>query len=290
ETRRDTAAALLHKRYSNTRGGMQQQQQQQQGSSSPQRVTHPQAPVLSSTAGEDHQQQKKMMMKLSPQESSYYATIWQLAGPDMGDYISGPKAASVLQLSGLSRNALHQIWAIADRQQQGKLNLNEFNMVCRLIAHMQSGASSVDPSLLNLEPASLPIFDGLFNNMSSTTIAKDQQDAAPFNNQPSATNVPSNLGTTEMRPKDAAKLAMSMKDLGMDPLDFVPRTSQLNEDSNKEEEEESDGPAAGGKSKTQDKWALADEDKQKYSSLFLASDPKRSGYISGKVGRSIFEK
>lgn len=42
--------------------------------------------------------------------------------------------------------------------------VSEFNMVCRLIAHMQSGASSVDPSLLNLEPASLPIFDGN-NNM-----------------------------------------------------------------------------------------------------------------------------
>ncbi|KAF4666127.1 hypothetical protein FOL46_003270 [Perkinsus olseni] len=272
--------------------GTPEPQQQQEGffsSSSPRSVTHPPAPVVSSTTGGDQQQQMMMMMKLSPQESSYYATIWQLAGPDMGDYISGPKAASVLQLSGLSRNTLHQIWAIADRQQQGKLDQNEFNMVCRLIAHMQSGASSVDPSLLNLEPASLPIFDGLFNNMlsSSTTIAKDQQDATPFDNQPSATNVPPSLGTTEMRPKDAAKLAMSMKDLGMDPLDFVPRTSHLNEDSNKEE---SDGPATGGKSKTQDKWALTDEDKQKYSSLFLASDPKRSGYISGKVGRSIFEK
>lgn len=30
--------------------------------------------------------------------------------------------------------------------------------------------------------------------------------------------------------------------------------------------------------------------KNRYSSLFMASDPKRSGYITGKIGKGIFEK
>ncbi|EER01746.1 conserved hypothetical protein [Perkinsus marinus ATCC 50983] len=93
-----------------------------------------------------------------------------------------------------------------------------------------------------------------------------------------------------MRPKDAAKLAMSMKDLGIDPLDFVPRTEQLSDNNNEEEEEGEKDSNNNNKKKYKDKWALTDEEKQKYSSLFMASDPKRSGYITGKIGKGIFEK
>lgn len=81
-----------------------------------------------------------------------------------------------------------------------------------------------------------------------------------------------------MRPKDAAKLAMSMKDLGIDPLDFVPRTEQLSDNNNEEEEEgEKDSNSCiamvgeliqfvlgnNNKKKYKDKWALTDEEKQK---------------------------
>lgn len=116
-------------------------------------------PVVSTTTTPWSRTNDNIILKLSPQESTYYSTVWQLAGPDMGDYISGehhhhhhqqvynitkndkvvlslfiyaiigPKAASVLQLSGLSRNILHQIWAIADREQEGKLDENGSRLI-----------------------------------------------------------------------------------------------------------------------------------------------------------------
>ena len=100
---------------------------------------------------------------LSPQEHSQYSTLFKLAlgGKNLktSTSIPGSLAANFLKRSRLSKKQLHDIWCLADLENNGSLSPNAFYKACRLVAHAQSGNQVISEDLLGMEPRNLPDFD-----------------------------------------------------------------------------------------------------------------------------------
>ena len=202
---------------------------------------------------------------MSPQERSYYDTLFTLAGPDITGVVSGKQGALFFSASGLARDVLHKIWAIADIGQQGKLGREDFDVACRLIAHAQSGLTP-DPSLVNREPGVLPILEGLKRPSSSVTLSGKQDFDVISLSDPGV-----DANTSYVDPVRASNIALSLSKLGIDPLEFIPFQS---------------GPDV----QTVSDWKITEVNKSKYSGLFTSLDKDSPGYVDGKTARRILEK
>ncbi|CAJ1381629.1 unnamed protein product [Effrenium voratum] len=91
-------------------------------------------------------------------EKELYAELFASAADGDG-WISGQRAAEVLQASGLPQDVLFEIWGLADEAQAGALDLERFGVALRLIAHAQSGLP-VSAELVHQEPFAPPRFEG----------------------------------------------------------------------------------------------------------------------------------
>ena len=100
---------------------------------------------------------------LSPQETVLYQSLFRTAlGPKAiqnSTSIPGAVAAAFLKRSGLNKKQLHDIWSLADSENQGYLVPNGFFKACRLVAHAQSSNVSLSSDLLAIEPQVLPYFE-----------------------------------------------------------------------------------------------------------------------------------
>ena len=126
----------------------QQQQQQQQ-----------QAPAPLPQYFAQHNQQfsgqsaVQVQWALTADERRKYDQIFRAW--DMGTgYITGQRALEVFKESGLDRDDLMKIWALADRENRGKLNLAEFHVSMGLIYRKLSGNPIPDVLPQELVPPS----------------------------------------------------------------------------------------------------------------------------------------
>ncbi|CAD7929837.1 unnamed protein product [Amoebophrya sp. A25] len=95
-------------------------------------------------------------------ELTFYQNLHSMvqgADPISGE-IQGGDGAAFLAKSGLPKSMLHQIWQLADINETGKLNVEEFYIALRLVAHAQN-LGLVHPELIHTEPQTLPSFEGL---------------------------------------------------------------------------------------------------------------------------------
>jgi hypothetical protein len=203
-------------------------------------------------------------IQLSPQESAFYETLFMLAGPDTNGQISGSSGAQFLATSGLPRDTLHKIWSLADVHQQGKLDKDGFSVACRMVAHRQSG-SEPDESLLSREPTKLPVFGGRTGNVQPKDF--DVISVSDIGNEGRA--VPNMADTAR-----ASNIAMSLRKLGLDPLEYIPFQSVA-------EVPNSSSPKSAD-------WKITEVDRQKYLGLF--KQLHKSGFVDGVTARKLLEK
>mmetsp|Transcript_28189 Transcript_28189/g.73889 ORF Transcript_28189/g.73889 Transcript_28189/m.73889 type:complete len:483 (+) Transcript_28189:271-1719(+) len=74
-------------------------------------------------------------IELSQKEEKVYAALWQKAPTtlDAGD------AVELLQSSALDEDILHEIWELADSEEEGMLNFKSFKVAMKLVALAQAG-------------------------------------------------------------------------------------------------------------------------------------------------------
>lgn len=205
-------------------------------------------------------------IQLTPQEAAYYETLFSIAGPDITGCVPGKGGAQFFSGSGLVRDALHKIWSLADAQQEGKLNKENFFIACRLVAHAQSGLQP-DLSLIGREPTSLPMFEGLKRPSASAAHLRPDDVI-------SVSDAGNESGHNFMDPTKAANIAMSLSRLGLDPLEFIPFQS---------------GPDVVSGSKPLD-WTLSELQRQKYAGLFAKLEKDALGRVDGKTARKVLER
>lgn len=75
----------------------------------------------------------RMSWALTKAEKKNYDQIFRAWDSSSTGYISGQTALEVFGQSGLDKNSLAKIWALADRDNKGKLNLAEFHVAMGLI-------------------------------------------------------------------------------------------------------------------------------------------------------------
>eukprot|EP01069_Polyplicarium_translucidae_P005963 Polyplicarium_translucidae@DN2883_c0_g1_i4.p1 len=76
-------------------------------------------------------------IQLGPAEQSHYMNLRAMIDSDPAGNLGGAEAAAFLATSGLPRGILHEIWRIADHNNLGSLNAEDFCVACRLVAHAQ---------------------------------------------------------------------------------------------------------------------------------------------------------
>ncbi|OQS06521.1 hypothetical protein THRCLA_01439 [Thraustotheca clavata] len=70
---------------------------------------------------------------ISEEEKCKYNLIFQQYDTDLDGFIQGPEAVNLFQMSGLDREHLRTVWALADRSSDGQLDLTEFYIAMHII-------------------------------------------------------------------------------------------------------------------------------------------------------------
>ncbi|KAI8068617.1 hypothetical protein BC940DRAFT_325994 [Gongronella butleri] len=81
----------------------------------------------------------KVPWAVSQEEKKQYSKIFNAWDPEKNGYITGDKAKEIFTQSGLAQNVLMQIWNLADPNNQGKLNIDEFSVAMHLIYRKLNG-------------------------------------------------------------------------------------------------------------------------------------------------------
>ena len=122
------------------------------------------------------------MIVLTPRESPFYQNLYSFASPDAEGFIQGAAGAAFLSRSGLPRDTLRAIWSLADREERGKLNMDEFFVALRLVAHAQAGQGP-SVQITAVPPSQLPALQGVLaaqtqrNNFDAISVS--HADVAP---------------------------------------------------------------------------------------------------------------
>merc|ERR1719312_760232 len=110
----------------------------------------------------------------TPMEQERHAQQFNSISPE-GGFISGAQAKGFFMQSGLPPMVLAQIWGLADMNGDGKMDINEFSVACKLINLRLKGMElpkSLPPQLLNsgaamggmggmAHPNTLPLHGGM---------------------------------------------------------------------------------------------------------------------------------
>ncbi|WVR03606.1 hypothetical protein IAU60_000598 [Kwoniella sp. DSM 27419] len=99
-------------------------------------------------------------MSYSPQEKQYFDQLFSFVDKENIGILPGQDAYPFLTSSNLPTNALGEIWALADPENNGFLDKNGWYKAARLIGWIQKGGvTQVDEALSN-KPGPYPTFDG----------------------------------------------------------------------------------------------------------------------------------
>lgn len=126
-------------------------------------------------------------MGLTPEEKKLYSQIFKALSSDGTGIVTGEKARSTFEKSGLPPNVLGEIWQIADPNNLGFLTQFSFCYAMRLIGYTQAGQHPTTE--LGQYPGPLPKFSNL---NSIGTLQPQSTDSSLLKTQPSSF-VPSNV-------------------------------------------------------------------------------------------------
>ena len=104
--------------------------------------------------------QEKLKLRLKPSERGFFSSLFDVACPPGGNKINGKDAAAFLRRSGLSKEALKQIWEISDQNSEMALTRDNFYIALRLVALAQNGYEISPEGIISDIDVPLPRFEG----------------------------------------------------------------------------------------------------------------------------------
>ncbi|KAM8851869.1 intersectin-1 isoform 1-T1 [Synchiropus picturatus] len=210
--------------------------------------------------------------------------------PSAGGYITGDQARNFFLQSGLPPPVLAQIWALADMNSDGKMDIHEFSIAMKLIKLMLQGhplPPSLPPCMTQLSVShssgfGLPPFPAM---------------AAPLS-VPSLPVVPPlpPLPVGVSPPVPPPSMANGAPPTGIIPpipafshtASTVNKPSSLNRSSVKLQRNPSfDAVSGASTAPTQVDWAVPQSSRLKYRQLFNSHDKMMSGHLTGPQARTI---
>lgn len=141
-------------------------------------------------------------MGLTPEEKKLYSQLFKALDTENSGIVTGEKARTTFEKSGLPPNILGEIWQLADQNNVGFLTQFGFCVAMRLIGYTQSG--KFPSANIADEPGPLPKFSGLgFAPPGAPHAALHPQltSNSLIQSQPSAI-VPQNTATQQLQPLD----------------------------------------------------------------------------------------
>ncbi|XP_017006973.3 intersectin-1 isoform X5 [Drosophila takahashii] len=219
---------------------------------------------------------------VTPRERLKYQEQFKALQPQAG-FVTGAQAKGFFLQSQLPPLILGQIWALADTDSDGKMNINEFSIACKLINLKLRGMDVpkvLPPSLL----ASL-VGDG--QKTPSMTPRGSTSSMSPLDPlkgmvPPVAAVIPAPV----VAPPPVAVAAVisppGVVDLAKVPAGPTPPSS--NPPSRHMSISER---APSIESINQAEWAVQAAQKRKYTQVFNANDRTRSGYLTGAQARGV---
>ncbi|KRJ98826.1 uncharacterized protein Dyak_GE13003, isoform D [Drosophila yakuba] len=214
---------------------------------------------------------------VTPRERLKYQEQFKALQPQTG-FVTGAQAKGFFLQSQLPPLILGQIWALADTDSDGKMNINEFSIACKLINLKLRGMDvpKVLPSSL------LTSLSGDAQNTPSLTPRGSTSSMSPLDplkgmGPAVATVVPAPV----VAPPVAAAAVISPPGVSVPPGPTPPSSNPPSRPMSISER------APSIESVNQGEWAVQAGQKRKYTQVFNANDRTRSGYLTGSQARGV---
>ncbi|XP_068150506.1 intersectin-1 isoform X3 [Drosophila tropicalis] len=203
-----------------------------------------------------------------------------------GGFVTGAQAKGFFLQSQLPPLILGQIWALADTDSDGKMNINEFSIACKLINLKLRGMEVpkvLPPSLL----ASLASSDGQKTpSLTPRGSTSSMSPLDPLKSIVSGVNPPTAVTTVAAPTAVAAAIPPAVpapnvvSPPGIVPAGPTPPSSNppSRHMSISERAPSIEAPV---------EWAVQAAQKRKYTQVFNANDRTRSGYLTGAQARGV---
>ncbi|XP_016963486.1 intersectin-1 isoform X1 [Drosophila biarmipes] len=217
---------------------------------------------------------------VTPRERLKYQEQFKALQPQAG-FVTGAQAKGFFLQSQLPPLILGQIWALADTDSDGKMNINEFSIACKLINLKLRGMDV--PKVL--PPSLLASLTGDGQKTPSMTPRGSTSSMSPLDPlkgivPPVAAVVPAPVVAPP--PVAAVISPPGVVDLAKVPAGPTPPSS--NPPSRHMSISER---APSIESVNQGEWAVQAAQKRKYTQVFNANDRTRSGYLTGAQARGV---
>ncbi|KAJ2715530.1 actin organization and endocytosis protein, partial [Coemansia spiralis] len=119
------------------------------------------------------QQQEQQKWAISTQERAQYEAIFRQCDAGRTGVLKGGPAREVFAQSSLPQHELAKIWGLADTNNQGELNLDEFSVAMHLVFRRLAGAPIPDRLPAELVPRSTRGFMDSLSDMKGQLMLKD---------------------------------------------------------------------------------------------------------------------
>ncbi|XP_051858890.1 intersectin-2 isoform X2 [Drosophila albomicans] len=217
---------------------------------------------------------------VTPREKLKYQEQFKALQPQ-GGFVTGAQAKGFFLQSQLPPLILGQIWALADTDSDGKMNINEFSIACKLINLKLRGMDVpklLPPSLLASLADAAPAAVGQTPTM---TPRGSTSSMSPIDPLKSMSAVPAAAAVV------APPVVASPPVVAPVAAAAVPAAIISPPPSNPPSRHMSISERAPSIESPQAEWAVQAAQKRKYTQVFNANDRTRSGYLTGAQARSV---
>ncbi|KAM9847663.1 intersectin-1 [Aulostomus maculatus] len=232
---------------------------------------------------------------ISVDERAKHDQQFHSLSPTAGGYITGDQAKNFFLQSGLPPPILAQIWALADMNSDGRMDIHEFSIAMKLIKLKLQGhplPPALPPSMKQ-PPLPLPPQSG-FGLPPMAPIAAPLTGVPPLPLPPLPVGVSPPLVSSAPPPlsqpiaNGAPPSAMMPPISGFShPAPAVNKSSSFNRSSTKLQKGSSFDAAGVQPPSSQSDWAVPQSSRLKYRQLFNSHDKMMSGHLTGPQARTI---
>lgn len=231
---------------------------------------------------------------ISVDERAKHDQQFHSLSPTAGGYITGDQARNFFLQSGLPPPILAQIWALADMNSDGRMDIHEFSIAMKLIKLKLQGhplPPTLPPSMKQ-PPLSLPPQTG-FGMPPMPPLPASLPGVPPLPLPPLPVGVSPPLPLSSVPPALPQPIANGAPPTGMmQPISgfshpaapSVNKSSSFNRSSTKLQKGSSFDAAA---SQPPSDWAVPQSSRLKYRQLFNSHDKMMSGHLTGPQARTI---
>ncbi|XP_030241378.1 intersectin-1 isoform X2 [Drosophila navojoa] len=200
-----------------------------------------------------------------------------------GGFVTGAQAKGFFLQSQLPPLILGQIWALADTDSDGKMNINEFSIACKLINLKLRGLEvpkTLPPTLLS------SLTDVVGGPSPAMTPRGSTSSMSPVDALKNIASVPPVVPIAVVPPPIVAPPVAIPPPVAV-PVAAVPAAIVSPPQSNPPSRHMSISERAPSIESPQAEWAVQAAQKRKYTQVFNANDRTRSGFLTGAQARSV---